>query len=182
MTRLVIIASVFALAVPAAFAAPPSGQGNAAPTPAQLCAEQLKTMGAQGFQSTYAPNGSASSAMGKCISRQAQAASADADNAAKKCKAERADAGFAAAHGGKSFEEYYGTNKNKRNAFGKCVSALAKQQAEERQDQTLNAAKKCKAERASIGETAFANKYGTNKNKRNAFGKCVSKLAKEQNG
>ena len=38
-----------------------------------------------------------------------------------------------------------------------------------------NAAKKCKAERAD-GAEAFQNKYGTNANKANAFGKCVSKL------
>jgi hypothetical protein len=41
-----------------------------------------------------------------------------------------------------------------------------------------NSAKKCKAERASIGVDAFKAKYGTNANKANAFGKCVSKLAK----
>jgi hypothetical protein len=173
MNRLVIIASLFALAVPAAFAAPPSGQSSTAPNPAQLCAEQLKTMGAPGFQSTYAPNGNASSAMGKCISRQAQNAKADGDNAAKQCKAERESLGETA------FADRYGTNKNKNNAFGKCVSGLAKQQAEERQGNTLNAAKQCKAERAKDSEK-FKNDYGTNKNKRNAFGKCVSKLAKEQ--
>ena len=33
---------------------------------------------------------------------------------------------------------------------------------------------------ASIGAEAFKNKYGTNHNKANAFGKCVSKLAKAQ--
>lgn len=43
-----------------------------------------------------------------------------------------------------------------------------------------NAAKKCKAERASLGEKDFADRYGTNANKRNAFGKCVSKYAKEK--
>jgi hypothetical protein len=42
------------------------------------------------------------------------------------------------------------------------------------------ASKKCKAERASLGEKAFADKYGTNANKRNAFGKCVSKHAKDK--
>ena len=35
-----------------------------------------------------------------------------------------------------------------------------------------------KAERA-LGAQAFTDKYGTNANKANAFGKCVSKLAKE---
>jgi hypothetical protein len=41
-----------------------------------------------------------------------------------------------------------------------------------------NAAKACKAERATMGVAAFKEKYGTNANKANAFGKCVSKLAK----
>lgn len=42
-----------------------------------------------------------------------------------------------------------------------------------------NAAKKCKAERLSMGVDAFRAKHGTNANKTNAFGKCVSKLAKK---
>jgi hypothetical protein len=37
-----------------------------------------------------------------------------------------------------------------------------------------NPAKACKAERDQIGESAFAEKYGTDRNRRNAFGKCVS--------
>lgn len=42
-----------------------------------------------------------------------------------------------------------------------------------------NAAKACKAERASAASIeAFNQKYGTNKNKKNAFGKCVSKHSK----
>ena len=39
-------------------------------------------------------------------------------------------------------------------------------------------AKACKAERASLGVDAFAKKYGTNHNLRNAFGKCVSGKSK----
>ena len=43
-----------------------------------------------------------------------------------------------------------------------------------------NAAKKCKAERGTSEQSiaAFKAKYGTNSNRANAFGKCVSKLAK----
>ena len=41
-----------------------------------------------------------------------------------------------------------------------------------------NAAKTCKAERETLGVQAFKEKYGTNANKANSFGKCVSKLAK----
>jgi hypothetical protein len=40
-----------------------------------------------------------------------------------------------------------------------------------------NAAKYCKAVRESKGVDAFRAQYGTNANKKNAFGKCVSKTA-----
>jgi hypothetical protein len=41
-----------------------------------------------------------------------------------------------------------------------------------------NAAKYCKALRESKGVEAFNTQYGTNTNKRNAFGKCVSSTNK----
>ena len=87
-----------------------------------------------------------------------------------------------------AFAELYGTNGNKRNAFGKCVSkkAKAKEHAADEQDaedaaEFKNAAKECDAERGDTEATpaAFADKYGTNENKRNAFGKCVSSKASE---
>ena len=95
-------------------------------------------------------------------------------NAAKKCKAERGTTEQSIA----AFKEKYGTNKNKANAFGKCVSAQVKK-AEEQDAAEENAAKKCKAERGTTEQSiaAFKQKYGTNANKANAFGKCVSKLA-----
>ncbi len=71
-----------------------------------------------------------------------------------------------------TFKQTYGTNANRSNAFGKCVSthtATAGHAAD-------NAAKQCKAEQAA-DEDAFVAKYGTNKNGRNAFGKCVSQKA-----
>jgi hypothetical protein len=96
-------------------------------------------------------------------------------NAAKECKAERAADPDA-------FKETYGTNKNGKNAFGKCVSGKAskKKAAMDAADaqkvaETKNAAKACAAEREEMGRDAFAAEYGTNKNGRNAFGKCVSR-------
>jgi len=138
MTRtLILIAAFLTLSVPAALAVPPEDKGKpdspgnsaAAQSPAQLCAEQLRTMGAANFRTTYAPNGNGKNSMGRCVSRQNQVADTAADNAAKKCKAERADANFATSHQGKTFKEYYGTNPNQANAFGKCVSKYAKQQS-----------------------------------------------------
>jgi hypothetical protein len=105
-------------------------------------------------------------------------------NAAKECKAERAVDATA-------FAELYGTGPNKRNAFGKCVSkkATAKEHAADEQDaqdaaEFKNAAKECDAERGDTEDTrkAFAEKYGTNENNRNAFGKCVSSKASDDEG
>lgn len=110
-------------------------------------------------------------------------------NAAKQCKAERSDPGFAGAHGGKTFEQFYATNKNGKNAYGKCVSSKAKQLKDEMdaEDKTetqefKNAAKECAAERDELGVKPFATKYGTNRNKRNAFGKCVASKTREPTG
>jgi len=114
----------------------------------------------------------------KTAVEEAQEEQAAHTNAAKECKAERtADP--------EGFATTYGTNGNKRNAFGKCVSkkAKAKEHAADEQDgedaaEFKNAAKECDAERTEDA-TAFADQYGTNENDRNAFGKCVSSKASE---
>jgi hypothetical protein len=100
-------------------------------------------------------------------------------NAAKECKAERRLDPAA-------FAETYGTNANGKNAFGKCVSqksreneAEADQEDAEEAAAFKNAAKECAAERESLGADAFKEEYGTNANGRNAFGKCVSEKARE---
>jgi hypothetical protein len=115
---------------------------------------------------------------GKCVSRRARDEAAERKvahtNAAKECKAERAE-------DPEAFEDKYGTNHNKKNAFGKCVSgkAKAKEAAMDARDRKTirarkHAAKGCAEEREEIGREAFAANYGTNHNQKNAFGKCVS--------
>jgi hypothetical protein len=186
MSRAIAVGAVLALlAVPAGAAAKPSNtdQRNAA----QECrAERGDTSATrEAFAVKYGTNKSKRNAFGKCVSRRAldeeQEGEVAHKNASKECKAERETLGKAA------FDAKYGTNKSKRNAFGKCVSSKARaneaeadaedqEQIEARKD----AAKTCAEERAQIGREAFAVKYGTNKNKRNAFGKCVSKTVKAQ--
>jgi hypothetical protein len=106
-------------------------------------------------------------------------AQSTAANAARKCKAERESMGVEA------FRKKYGTNHNLMNAFGKCVSTKSKgeankddEEADEDGKAQDNAAQKCKAERTAMGAEAFAKKYGTNHNLKNAFGKCVSSKSK----
>ncbi len=100
---------------------------------------------------------------------------ADKRHAAKECKEERGTTEATR----EAFEEKYGTNRNK-NAFGKCVSAGARERKAERKEARSNAARECRAEREAMGEEAFREQYGTNRNKKNAFGKCVSSKAKEK--
>ena len=63
--------------------------------------------------------------------------------------------------------------------MAKKLEAQADDQ-EEAEKAEKNAAKECKKLRGTDAQSiaAFKEKYGTNKNKANAFGKCVSKLAK----
>jgi hypothetical protein len=63
-------------------------------------------------------------------------------NAAKLCKAQRSSMGSASA-----FNELWGTNANDRNAYGKCVSAVAHaRNAGKTQQQILDAITACKAQ------------------------------------
>jgi hypothetical protein len=87
------------------------------------------------FKTTYGTGKNGKNAHGKCVSQKAKANKAEADkqekqdvNSAQECRAEQKQNPdeFKAAHGGKTFAEFYGTNENGKNAFGKCVSSKSK--------------------------------------------------------
>jgi hypothetical protein len=160
-----VLSALLALAVPAAALA-----ADETPSPVDLAKTACKTekaqMGAKTFMTTYAAR-SASTATEACIAKRDGGASTDLKNAAKACKAERAADAAA-------FTKKYGTNKNGRNAYGKCVSAKARNATEQETEHRVNAAKTCKKLKADQKD-AFEAAYGT---KSNAFGKCVSKTAK----
>jgi hypothetical protein len=162
---------IFGLAVAlvvagAAFAANGPSQTNAA----KACKAERTAMGEQAFKLLYGTNADRSNAFGKCVSKHARAEQKAMMNGSQTCRAERDTLGEAA------FNAKYGKNGNDRNALGKCVSQHAKAALADQREATIKAAKTCKAERASLGAQAFRAKYGTNHNKANAFGKCVSKL------
>ena len=171
---LIVLTAVSALALPAMAQADGTSTD---PNASQACKTQRTQMGTGAFEATYGTNANKSNAFGKCVSKMASAQSGDTTASNSKCKTEQSDANFAATHGGKTFDQFYGTNKNGKNAFGKCVSAQSSKAADARNDAVVSAAKTCKAER-KLDPAAFKVKYGTNKNKSNAFGKCVSKAAK----
>ena len=129
------------------------------------------------FKTTYGTNADRSNAFGKCVSRWTQAEHQNRHAAETACTAEQADAGFAAAHGGKTFAQFYGAGKQGANALNRCVQSKRVTESAEDKAAVVNAARSCKAERKTMGDTAFKAKYGTTADKSNAFGRCVSKLA-----
>lgn len=139
------------------------------PKPKQLASQQcvaLKQADKAAFKATYGKH-----AMRDCKRELRGEAGDTIANASQECRAEReADPAL--------FAETYGTNPNGRNAFGKCVSSKSSAEVEEEAEEFDNAAKECRAERKADGD-AFAEAYGTNRNKRNAFGKCVSQKSQE---
>lgn len=179
------------LAIACAIPAVASGANDPATNAAKFC-KQLATASGGKHSDAYAaavrtqfPNAkhvTTKNAYGKCVSNKAkenrtetaQAQKQAQTNAAKTCKSQRSSdpAGFAAQWG------------SKKNAYGKCVSATARQQEQQAAEQqkqddqnTVNAAKTCKAQRKN-DSAGFAEQWGT---RRNAFGKCVSKTAQQQN-
>ena len=179
---------VIALGAAAAVALPAVAVGKPTKTDKVNAARECRTERGSttatrdAFRDTYGTNHNKKNAFGKCVSHRAHDEAAERraahQNAAQECRDERAEDEDA-------FTQNYGTNHNKKNAFGKCVSGKAKQKeaaADRRDNQEFRAehraAKSCAAERKSIGRQPFAQKYGTKRKKRNALGRCVSKLAR----
>jgi len=170
MTKSWLVAAVAAalLAPVAAFA------DNGTPTAASLANQTCK-----GLQTSMGPNFAATyHTFGGCVSKTIHASQQQIQSAEKTCKAQQADTNFAATHGGKTFDQFYGVNGKGKgadaNAYGKCVSQTAHALAAARAKNTTSAAKQCRAAKNASPST-FATNYGTGKD---AFGKCVSKTTK----
>jgi hypothetical protein len=178
--KFLIAALLAALVVPAiSIAAGPTGQDRE--NAARGCKALRALMGDAIFKQTYGTvQSNRRNAFGKCVSQLARSEKLNRQAAQTACEAEKADPNFAATHGGKTFDQFYGNGPNGANALKRCISLKTRAAAAEARSDTLNAAKQCKAERA-LDAPAFRAKYGKNANDRNAFGKCVSALAKAQN-
>jgi hypothetical protein len=163
--KLVLFALVAALVVPAASIAGSPSAGDRTNASKQ-CASERQQMGGDAFKQLYGTNAAKSNAYGKCVSKRAQQNEQARSNAAADCRSERSADPAA-------FKTRYGTGKNGANAFGKCVSSKAKAAEAKQVNATVNAAKQCRAEQQA-DPAGFKDHYGTNANKSNAFGKCVS--------
>ena len=182
---LLIVGAVAVLAAPGSAAAAKPNKADKREAQKECRAERGTTDATrEAFKAEYRN-------FGACVSGKAREAKAERKsakrNAARECREERGDT----EESREAFRAAYGTNANKRNAFGKCVSMKAKSEraeedaedAEETEERT-SAAEECDAERGDTPESrkAFEDQYGTNATKRNAFGKCVSEKAKGPDG
>jgi hypothetical protein len=144
----------------------------ATPTPAKLATQTCRQIRAQDGKATFRQ---AYHSFAGCLKQQKPDSHQDITNAAKTCKAERSADPVA-------FKAKYGTNAGNTNgaaanAFGKCVSTIAKQNAKNDVSDSVAAAKNCKTLKSSDLAT-FQATYGTTKN---AFGKCVKQQSNAKN-
>lgn len=111
---LAVLAAVAGIAVVGAPGATAGKNDNKGKSQIAKECTQLKKADKAAFRATYGKH-----AMRKCKKGNEPAAdevgNREFKNAAKECRAERAEDPDA-------FQEKYGANKSKRNAFGKCVS------------------------------------------------------------
>lgn len=170
MKRLVVLlAAVAGLATLVASAGASAGVTSARAD----CATLRAVMGDKAFSQAFA-------SFGTCVSGYAPVEQQVTASAEATCTAQQADANFAATHDGKTFAQFYGKGKTGKDAYGKCVSTVAKANSRSEQRGRMNPARTCRALRTQLRATVFAKTYGKNANDRNAMGKCVSVTAKTQ--
>jgi hypothetical protein len=164
---------IFVLVAVAVLAPVAASAGTGSTSARSDCAKLRATMGTTAFSQAYAT-------FGACVSRYAPIEQQVTNSAKVTCTAQQADPNFAATHGGKTFDQFYGSGKKDRNAFGNCVSIVAKANRQAEQQGRMNPARTCRAIRTQLGTSLFDLTYGKNRNDHNAFGKCVSTTARSQ--
>ena len=139
------------------------------PNPSRSCRGLRSQTGAQAFTALYGKSATARNAYGKCVSAWARAQTNNELNAAAECSTEQSDATFAAAHGGKTFAQFYGTEPRSRtpsaSASRRRRRRRARRSSRRRSPLPRRACGELNANRA-----AFKTKYRT-------FGRCVSQHA-----
>ena len=137
--------------------------------PARTCRAIRALLGTSLFDSSYGKNRNDRNAFGKCVSATAHLQAHNELSASAACATAQADPNFASTHGGQTFYQFYGTNADQSNAFGKCVSSTAKNASTAQAHAVVQAAHTCKAQRKS-DPAAFKSKY-------KRFSACVKALS-----
>jgi hypothetical protein len=176
---------IAALVIPASASAEvsPNDFKNAA----KYCKALRAEIGVSTFGTRFGSNGNKHNAFGKCVSKQRNGKHGLVRAARSECQADYAadSAAFLLKYGepagssdapsnpGSGKPEGTGNpNSEVKQALARCVRAQVKARVAELLAALDNAAQTCKTERAA-GLDAFRTRYGSNKNKHNAFGKCV---------
>jgi hypothetical protein len=163
-TILATLVVAAAVAPVAALAAPPSADATKS---AQADCTALKAkLGATAFTQAY-------TSFGACVSKYASVEQQNISSAQATCAAQQADTTFATAHGGKTFDQFYGTGKKGNNALNNCVSSLVNESSNAERQGRLNPSRTCTSSRTQMGASAFISLYKT-------LGKCVSATAHAQ--
>jgi uncharacterized membrane protein len=108
---------------------------------------------------------------GRCVSNLVPIEQLNVEGSRSDCTAEQNDLNFAAGHGGRMFEQFYGTVED---AFGKCVLAASSASSRAEQQARANPSRTCRSVRAQMGATAFSLLYGKKANS------CSSSVARAQ--
>ena len=140
-----------------------NGKGHDVKNAARYCKALRVSLTPAVFRDTYG----GSHAFGKCVAQRVQELRAARREARQACRTEL---------GAAKLRNEGGAN---HGAFAKCVRAKLRAETADDDDHVINAAKECADERAD-DPAKFADTYGTNHNKRNAFGKCVSSHSDDQ--
>lgn len=160
-TLILVAACCAAMSVAVAGASAESTSTDPVKVAKALCVDQ-KNADKAAFAATYGER----NAMRNCKRAARGTAEQAVANASQECRAEQETDPAA-------FQATYGSNGNGKNAFGKCVSGKVSEDTAEEVEEFKNAAQECRAEREA-DPAAFQATYGTNANKKNAFGKCVT--------
>lgn len=150
-TRLIAAVAVLAaVALPATGSAGPVTKADKV-NGARACAALKSSLGAATFKLLSRTNGA-------CVSAWTRTAHQKRHGSEVSCRAEG----------------------RKGTALAACMKTRTATRIAQARKATQNAARQCKAERATLGAAAFARTYGRNANDRNAFGKCVSQKVNQR--
>ena len=165
---------------------------NSTPNPNQVAATpyaqcELHAMGVKAFKASVRRPAEGPHAMRNCQRQHGKPAHNDINNAAQQCKAEQADPrlpGEPPAGSDRSTQSY-GTNAQRSERIRQARQHQGPGDLSAGEQNLQNAAQQCRGERneppTSREHTgkSFTDFYGSNQNKKNAFGKCVSQTEGE---
>jgi hypothetical protein len=165
----IAVTAVAVLAAPGVgFAHGDDGSQSTAKNASKVCKALRAQMGTELFRATYGTNHNRRNAHGKCVSKQRHGVKKLINQAVSECKAQL---------GANQSRNDRGEDNSAKRALRECVKQKLNAGLNERREAFEDAAKSCDAERTA-DPAAFREKYGSNENRRNAFGKCVVKTVR----